>query len=216
MDRVVVVSPDDTGIMQARAKTDRLDARALARLLWSGELDSVWMRTSAAAGGCERRQRATGRCPLRTRTTHPNVRGLRLPHRLTDGSSSRRVAVTDARRSSCAIGRASGVSASGLSREGSRQRGLSGQLFAPVALVLGGAARRWVRRTSHHSKPCHECVAGTVWGPDAANSRRAPIPFNSRSPRSAKESPDPATRSRVVVLTSTSPGPAWPMIRAAA
>jgi transposase len=41
--RVVVVSPDDTGITQARAKTDRLDARALARLLWSGELESVWM-----------------------------------------------------------------------------------------------------------------------------------------------------------------------------
>ncbi len=43
VDRVVVVSPDDTGIMQARAKTDRLDARSLARLLWSGELESVWM-----------------------------------------------------------------------------------------------------------------------------------------------------------------------------
>lgn len=43
VDRVVVVSPDDTGITQARAKTDRLDARALARLLWSGELESVWM-----------------------------------------------------------------------------------------------------------------------------------------------------------------------------
>src|SRR5215208_5697926 len=28
VDRVVVVSPDDTGIAQARAKTDRLDARA--------------------------------------------------------------------------------------------------------------------------------------------------------------------------------------------
>ena len=41
--RVVVVSPDDTGITQARAKTDRLDARALARLLWAGELESVWM-----------------------------------------------------------------------------------------------------------------------------------------------------------------------------
>ena len=41
--RVVVVSPDDTGIRQARAKTDRLDARTLARLLWSGELESVWM-----------------------------------------------------------------------------------------------------------------------------------------------------------------------------
>jgi transposase len=40
--RVVVVSPNDTGIRQARAKTDRLDARTLARLLWAGELDAVW------------------------------------------------------------------------------------------------------------------------------------------------------------------------------
>jgi transposase len=39
---VVVVSPNDTGIRQARAKTDRLDARTLARLLWVGELDAVW------------------------------------------------------------------------------------------------------------------------------------------------------------------------------
>jgi transposase len=43
VDRVVVVSPDDTGIVQARAKTDRLDARTLARLLWTGELESVWV-----------------------------------------------------------------------------------------------------------------------------------------------------------------------------
>src|SRR5919197_5845468 len=43
VDRVIVVSPDDTGITQARAKTDRLDARTLARPLWSGELESVWM-----------------------------------------------------------------------------------------------------------------------------------------------------------------------------
>jgi transposase len=43
VDRVVVVSPEDTGIASARAKTDKLDARALARLLWKGELDSVWM-----------------------------------------------------------------------------------------------------------------------------------------------------------------------------
>src|SRR3954452_7173166 len=32
VERVVVVSPDDTGIARARAKTDRLDARTLARL----------------------------------------------------------------------------------------------------------------------------------------------------------------------------------------
>src|SRR3954447_11193692 len=40
--RAIVVSPNDTGIRQARAKTDRLDARALAKLLWAGELDGVW------------------------------------------------------------------------------------------------------------------------------------------------------------------------------
>jgi transposase len=40
--RVIVVSPNDTGIRQARAKTDRLDSRTLARLLWAGELDAVW------------------------------------------------------------------------------------------------------------------------------------------------------------------------------
>ena len=43
VDRVIVVSPDDTGIANARAKTDRLDARTLARLLWMGELDAVWV-----------------------------------------------------------------------------------------------------------------------------------------------------------------------------
>ena len=40
--RVIVVSPSDTGIRQARSKTDRLDARTLAKLLWAGELDGVW------------------------------------------------------------------------------------------------------------------------------------------------------------------------------
>ena len=40
---VIVVSPTDTGIRGARAKTDRLDARSLARLLAAGELDPVWM-----------------------------------------------------------------------------------------------------------------------------------------------------------------------------
>ncbi len=40
---VVVVSPHDSGISRARARTDRLDARALAKLLAAGELDAVWM-----------------------------------------------------------------------------------------------------------------------------------------------------------------------------
>jgi transposase len=43
VNRVVVVSPDDTGITSARAKTDKLDARVLASLLWRGELEAVWM-----------------------------------------------------------------------------------------------------------------------------------------------------------------------------
>ena len=43
VNRVVVVSPDDTGITSARAKTDKLDARTLAGLLWRGELEAVWM-----------------------------------------------------------------------------------------------------------------------------------------------------------------------------
>ena len=42
--------PSDTGIRQARAKTDRLDARTLARLLASGELDAVWMPDRAHLG----------------------------------------------------------------------------------------------------------------------------------------------------------------------
>jgi len=41
--KVIVVSPGDTGISQARAKTDRLDARTLAKLLWTGELEAVWI-----------------------------------------------------------------------------------------------------------------------------------------------------------------------------
>jgi transposase len=48
--QVLVVSPADTGIRQARAKTDRLDARALARLLAAGSLDGLWLpdeRTTA-------------------------------------------------------------------------------------------------------------------------------------------------------------------------
>ena len=61
--RVVVVSPSDTGIRQARAKTDRLDARTLARLLAAGSLDSVWMpdeRTRAMRRRLARRSQLVG------------------------------------------------------------------------------------------------------------------------------------------------------------
>jgi transposase len=40
--RVLVVSGADTGIRQARAKTDRLDACALAKLVWAGSLEGLW------------------------------------------------------------------------------------------------------------------------------------------------------------------------------
>jgi transposase len=43
---VIVVSPADTGISLARAKTDRLDARTLAKLCAAGELDPVWAPTA--------------------------------------------------------------------------------------------------------------------------------------------------------------------------
>jgi transposase len=55
---VLVVSPTDTGIRQARAKTDRLDARTLARLLAAGSLEGLWMpdeRTRALRRRLKRR-----------------------------------------------------------------------------------------------------------------------------------------------------------------
>ena len=60
---VIVVSPNDTGIRGARAKTDRLDARTLARLLAAGELDPVRRRRRAArgcAGGCSAAASSSG------------------------------------------------------------------------------------------------------------------------------------------------------------
>jgi transposase len=61
--RVVVVSPSDTGIRQARAKTDRLDARTLAKLLAAGSLDAVWMadeRTRVMRRRLQRRSQLVG------------------------------------------------------------------------------------------------------------------------------------------------------------
>jgi transposase len=64
--RVLVVNPSETGIAQARAKTDRLDARALARLLAMGELDAVW-RTQVL-----RRRLARRRQLVQTRASTKN------------------------------------------------------------------------------------------------------------------------------------------------
>ena len=65
--RVLVVSPNDTGIRQARAKTDRLDARALAKLLWAGSLDSVWMPDERVRAMRRRLGRRTQLVRARTR-----------------------------------------------------------------------------------------------------------------------------------------------------
>ena len=65
--RVIVVSPSDTGIRQARAKTDRLDARALCELLWAGRLDAVWMPDERTRVMRRRIQRRTQLVRARTR-----------------------------------------------------------------------------------------------------------------------------------------------------
>ena len=65
--RVVVVSPSDTGIRQARAKTDRLDARTLARLLAAGSLDAVWMPDERTRVMRRRLARRAGLVEARTR-----------------------------------------------------------------------------------------------------------------------------------------------------
>jgi transposase len=65
--RVLVVSPTDTGIRQARAKTDRLDARALARLLAAGSLEGLWMPDAATRAMRRRLQRRSQLVRARTR-----------------------------------------------------------------------------------------------------------------------------------------------------
>lgn len=63
--RVIVVSPGDTGIRQARAKTDRLDAVALAKLLAAGSLDTVWVpdeRVRVMRRRLARRRQLVGAC----------------------------------------------------------------------------------------------------------------------------------------------------------
>jgi transposase len=70
VERVIVISPDDTGIRRARAKTDRLDARSLARLLAAGELDAVWMPDDACR--VMRRRLARREQLVRSRTRAKN------------------------------------------------------------------------------------------------------------------------------------------------
>ena len=64
---VVVVSPADTGIRSAQAKTDRLDARALAKLLAIGSLDAVWVPDDATRAMRRRLQRRSQLVRVRTK-----------------------------------------------------------------------------------------------------------------------------------------------------
>jgi hypothetical protein len=77
---VIVVSPSDTGIRQARAKTDRLDARALAKRLWVGQLDAVWRpdeRIRAMRRRLARQERDPCRAPLLPQGAPAGVRPVR-------------------------------------------------------------------------------------------------------------------------------------------
>ena len=82
VDRVIVVSPDDTGISSARAKTDKLDSQTLAGLLWKGELDAVWMpdeRSSILRRRIARREQLK-RTRTRTKNEIHAVLGRQLKH----------------------------------------------------------------------------------------------------------------------------------------
>jgi transposase len=78
--RVLVVSPSDTGIRQARAKTDRLDARTLAKLLAAGSLDGLWMPDQRT--GAMRRRLARRSQLVRARTRAKNEVHAALIRRL--------------------------------------------------------------------------------------------------------------------------------------
>src|SRR5918994_139405 len=80
VNHVVVVSPDDTGIAQARTKTDKLDARTLASLLWRGELEAVCMPDERAR--VVRRRLARREQLVRTRTRVKNEVHATLMRRL--------------------------------------------------------------------------------------------------------------------------------------
>jgi transposase len=78
--RIVAASPTDTGMRQARAKTDRLDARALARLLAAGQLETVWVPDEATQAMRRRLQRRSQL--VRTRSAAKNEIHAALMRRL--------------------------------------------------------------------------------------------------------------------------------------
>jgi transposase len=78
--RLVCVSPADTGIRAARANTDRLDARALAKLLAAGQLDGVWVPGEETRA--MRRRLGRRAQPVRVRTKAKNEIHAALMRRL--------------------------------------------------------------------------------------------------------------------------------------
>jgi transposase len=78
--RLVCVSPADTGIRAARANTDRLDARALAKLLAAGRLDGVWVPGEETRA--MRRRLGRRAQPVRVRTKAKNEIHAALMRRL--------------------------------------------------------------------------------------------------------------------------------------
>jgi transposase len=84
--RVIVVSPSDTGIRQARAKTDRLDARSLCELLSAGRLDAVWMSDERTR---VMRRRLAAPHAARARANAFEERDPRGPAALPEGQAAR-------------------------------------------------------------------------------------------------------------------------------
>lgn len=62
---VIVVSPHGAAVGRARAKTDRLDARTLVRLLAAGELDAVWVPDETDASDAPEAVSAQSATPTR-------------------------------------------------------------------------------------------------------------------------------------------------------
>jgi hypothetical protein len=92
--RVIVVSPSDTGIRQARAKTDRLDARALAKLLWAGHWDPFTELALARAVTVNVDVVRT-QCRLGKQSTFAVIATWRAPTRTRLGGASARIDLGD-------------------------------------------------------------------------------------------------------------------------
>jgi hypothetical protein len=159
VDRVIVVSPDHTGISNARAKTDKLDARALAKLLWTGEVEAVWVPNV----GCRRMRRRSRQCRDPRRAV--GDRGRPLAKRRTPGRSPR----TAGGCSPTPPGRQSAPPP----RTGSAPPTPTAPALAPVRSSRRRRARRRSRRQRTRARARHQARPGR--GRAAAGSPPPPI-----------------------------------------